>query len=197
MSTKNRSEMLFGKTRQAILSLLLNHPNESFYLRQIQRETGSALGAVQRELILLLDMGIICVVIIGNRKYYQDNPESPINNDLKNILNKIASSAASDQSPSHIFISANKLEQFSKRHHIRKLALYGSVLRDDFRPDSDVDILVEFEEGCTPGFGMVSLEVELSGLLGRRVDLRTPEDLSHLFREQVMRESEVKYDATR
>ena len=87
------------------------------------------------------------------------------------------------------------IADFCSRHHIRRLSLFGSVLREDFRPDSDVDVLVEFEQGCEPGFfGLVRMERELSGLLGgRKVDLRTPEDLSRYFRDDVLAEAEVRY----
>jgi predicted nucleotidyltransferase len=76
-----------------------------------------------------------------------------------------------------------------------KLSLFGSVLREDFRPDSDVDVLVEFEEGHTPGFfGLARMEEELSKLLGgRKVDLRTPQDLSRYFREEVLASAAVQY----
>lgn len=95
---------------------------------------------------------------------------------------------------SRIAIPKSKIAAFCKQRHIRRLALFGSALREGFRPDSDVDILVEFEPGHIPGlFGMARLEQELSYLLGRKVDLRTPEDLSRYFREEVMREAEVQY----
>ena len=84
---------------------------------------------------------------------------------------------------------------FCQRHHIRRLALFGSALRDDFRPDSDVDVLVEFEPGHTPGFGFVTMGDELSEILGRRVDLNTPQDLSRYFRAHVLREAEELYVA--
>jgi hypothetical protein len=86
------------------------------------------------------------------------------------------------------------IAEFCKRHHIRKLALFGSVLREDFRPDSDVDVLVEFEPGHTVGLlRMAGLEMELSEVLGRKVDLRTPAELSRYFRDEVARTSEVQY----
>jgi uncharacterized protein len=86
------------------------------------------------------------------------------------------------------------IEEFCRRNHIRKLALFGSVLREDFRPDSDVDVLVEFEPGHTVGlFRMAGLEMELSEALGRKVDLRTPPELSRYFRDEVARTSEVQY----
>ena len=93
-----------------------------------------------------------------------------------------------------IDIPKEKIADFCRRHHIRKLALFGSVLRDDFRPESDVDMLVEFEPDHVVGFiRLAGMERELSGLLGRQVDLRTAEDLSRHFREEVVRSSVVAY----
>jgi uncharacterized protein len=87
------------------------------------------------------------------------------------------------------------LVEFCRRNHIRRLALFGSVLRDDFRSDSDVDALVEFDPEQTPGLKFFALQRELSELLGRVVDLNTAADLSPYFRDQVLAEAEVVYDA--
>ncbi len=97
--------------------------------------------------------------------------------------------------PSHeIDIPADRLAELCRRHHIRKLALFGSILRDDFRPDSDVDMLVEFEPGTRIGLlGMAGLEIELTQVVGRRVDLSTPQDLSRYFRAEVLAHSLVQY----
>lgn len=94
-----------------------------------------------------------------------------------------------------INISKKQIAAFCKERHIRRLAVFGSALRPDFRPDSDIDVLVEFESGHIPGlFGMARMERELSVLLGgRKVDLRTPEDLSRYFRQRVVEEAEVQY----
>jgi len=92
-----------------------------------------------------------------------------------------------------ITIDRQRLGEFCRRHHIRRLAFFGSVLRDDFGPHSDVDILVEFEPGQVPGFGMVDLEDELSALVGRKVDLHTPGSLSKYFRDRVVREAQDQY----
>lgn len=95
-----------------------------------------------------------------------------------------------------IEIPSEPLAELCRRHGIRRLSLFGSVLRDDFGPDSDVDILVEFEPGRTPGFlGIARIENELSELTGRRADLRTPGDLSRYFRNEVLRTAEVRYAA--
>ena len=82
-----------------------------------------------------------------------------------------------------------------RSHRIRKLCIFGSILRDDFRPDSDIDVLVEFEPGATPGFGFFGIQEELAEILGRKVDLHTPGFLSRYFRDEVMREAQVLYDA--
>ena len=92
-----------------------------------------------------------------------------------------------------IAIDDQALAAFCERNHIRLLAFFGSVLRADFRADSDVDILVEFEPGHVPGFAFAGLQDELSQLIGRTVDLHTPGSLSRHFREQVQREAQVHY----
>jgi len=87
------------------------------------------------------------------------------------------------------------IAEFSRRNHIRRLALFGSVLRDDFRPDSDVDILVEFETGARVGLRFFALQRELTELIGREVDLNTPGFLSPSFRDDVLAEAENLYVA--
>jgi hypothetical protein len=93
-----------------------------------------------------------------------------------------------------IVIPTDKIEAFCRQHHIRWLALFGSVLREDFRPHSDIDILVEFEPGHVPGLALIRIQDELSALLGgREVDLVTVKSLHPRIREQVLSEMEVQY----
>lgn len=92
-------------------------------------------------------------------------------------------------------IASEQIERFCRTHHIRKLALFGSVLREDFGDGSDVDVLVEFEEGHAPGFSFFAMQDELSAILGRPVDLNTPGFLSPGFRDQVVRDARVLYAA--
>ena len=101
--------------------------------------------------------------------------------------------AANQEFIQNINIPRSDLAAFCQRHHIKSLALYGSVLREDFRTDSDIDILVEFQSGHTPGyFTIMEMEDELSVLFdNRKVDLRTPQDLSHHFRDRVLHEAVV------
>lgn len=96
----------------------------------------------------------------------------------------------------HIHVDLHQLADFCRRHHIRKLAFFGSVLRDDFRPDSDVDVLLEFEPGTRIGlFDLMALQLEFSELIGRDADVRLPGDLHHSFRDRVIAEAEVLYAA--
>jgi len=96
---------------------------------------------------------------------------------------------------SSIPIPKDKIRDFCERNHINRLSFFGSIQRNDFTPESDIDILVEFEQGFTPGFfRLLDMEEELSSLLGnRKIDLRTPEDLSRYFREEIKNESEACY----
>ena len=96
----------------------------------------------------------------------------------------------------HIHLDPEFIADFCRRNRIRKLALFGSVLTDRFRSDSDVDVLVEFEEGARVGYiAMAGMEIELGERLGRKVDLRTPAELSRYFRDQVVHSAEVQYSA--
>jgi predicted nucleotidyltransferase len=94
-----------------------------------------------------------------------------------------------------IQVPREALAGFCHRHHIRSLSLFGSVLREDFGPESDIDVLIEFEPGQVPGLEFVRMNEELSQLLGRRVDLNTPKSLSPYFRDEVLREAEMVYGA--
>jgi hypothetical protein len=95
----------------------------------------------------------------------------------------------------NINFPADKVAEFCKRNRIRKLSLFGSALRDDFRPDSDIDLLVEFQTGAAPSLiDLARMERELSAIIGgRKVDLRTPKELSRYFRDEVLSTASVQY----
>ncbi len=93
-------------------------------------------------------------------------------------------------------IPKDKLARFCRKNHIRKLSVFGSAIRGRLGPDSDIDLLVEFEQDCTPGlFSIVRMETELAEFIGRKVDLRTPADLSQYFRDEVMRNAQIQYQS--
>jgi len=93
-------------------------------------------------------------------------------------------------------IPKDKLAQFCRKNHIRKLSVFGSAVSGQMGPDSDIDLLVEFEQDSTPGlFSIVRMEMELAESLGRKVDLRTPADLSQYFRDEVIRNAQIQYQS--
>jgi predicted nucleotidyltransferase len=96
-----------------------------------------------------------------------------------------------------VAIDQEQVAAFCRRHHMKRLSLFGSVLRDDFGPDSDVDVLVEFEPGRTPGWAFFGMQEELSGIIGRQVDLNTPEFLSRYFRDEVVAGAVPIYESER
>ena len=96
-----------------------------------------------------------------------------------------------------IALPMEPIAAFCLRHHVRRLALFGSILRADFRPDSDIDVLVEFEPGQAPGWEFFAMQDELAGMLGRRVDLNTPGFLSRSFRDEVQAGALTLYEADR
>ena len=94
----------------------------------------------------------------------------------------------------NIDLPKDKVAEFCRRNHIRKLSVFGSVLKEDFRADSDIDMLVEFDPDHIPGLiRLARMENELTGILGRKVDMRTAEDLSRYFRHEVLQSAEVQY----
>ena len=98
--------------------------------------------------------------------------------------------------PLAIVLPSERIQAFCRQHGIRRLSLFGSVLRPDLRPDSDVDVLVEFKAGLRLGLlGLARIEAGLSELIGRKVDLRTPQDLSPYFRDEIVRTAVTQYAA--
>ncbi len=93
----------------------------------------------------------------------------------------------------NLTLQKDKITVFCRRHHIQRLCVFGSALRDDFAADSDVDVLVEFEKGHVPGFAFFDMQDELSNIIGRKVDLYTPNFLSRYFRDEVLKQAEVQY----
>jgi len=110
------------------------------------------------------------------------------------LLRNLRISRETSMSRVRIDIPNDKIADFCRKHHIRTLAFFGSVLREDFQTGSDVDVLVTFERDREPGFmRLARMERELSEMFGRQVDMRTPEDLSRLFRDEVVANAELAY----
>jgi len=200
---------LFSKTRSGLLALLYGHNDNEYYVNQIIQIVCSGSGAVQRELRLMTQAGLINRIKRGNLVCYQANVKCPIFGELKSLVDKgmfssmaVSGNLASSEKHSfkrnpNIKIPRGKIVGFCRKHHIQKLSLFGSVFGDDFGPESDVDLLVEFLPGHLPGyFRLFDMEKEFSTLLGgRKADIRTTQDLSRYFRDRVIREARVQYEA--
>jgi predicted nucleotidyltransferase len=189
---------LFGKTRRNLLAIFFSNTGEELYLRQIVKLTSSGRGAVQRELENLLEAGIITRRKQSRLTLYAANKHSPVYPELKSLISKTCNQVSSEKIK-NMSIPKDTIARFCHLHYIRRLSLFGSILGDDFGPESDIDVLVEFEPNHVPSFfGLFDMEAELSTILnGRKVDLRTPRDLSRYFREQVVKEAKVQYAKTR
>ena len=206
------SLFLFGKTRCAVLAFLYSHSDESFYMHHILRAVRTGSGAVQRELKHLTDAGIITREQRGRQVYYRANEKCPVFNELQKIVcvgisRSTSTSNVIDQvvinipkgepvaRNRNITVPKARVAEFCQRNRICALYLFGSVLRDDFRPESDIDILVEFEQGHVPGFFSVfDMEHELSRIFGgRKIDIRTAKDISRYFREEIFSTAELHY----
>lgn len=216
MGTKRRqpkpmpglADTLFSATQQRVLGRLFGQPERSFYANELIAASGGGSGAVQRELARLEAAGLIGSTRIGNQKHYQANRQSPIFDELRGIVRKIATqedglrvaerSAAYRVKPGRkpslpqilrrLGVTRARLAAFCREHGIRKLSFFGSVTRSDFRPDSDVDVMLEYEPGRTPSlFDLVDLKDELSRLFhGRRVDVASPRILENPYRRKTI-----------
>jgi uncharacterized protein len=193
-------ETLFGsKLRVKVLGQLFAYPGERYFVRQLASLIGEDSTNVSRELARLEQAGLLVSVTEGRQKYYRADRKSPLFSDIRGLLSHLPAAqneARPDSTNSlsrRLKINRPELTGFCRMNHIQKLSLFGSVLRADFKPESDIDVLVEFQPGKTPGFlKLAGMEEELSGIVGgRKVDLRTPQDLSPHFRNRVLQEAKV------
>ena len=193
-------ETLFGsKLRVKVLGQLFAHPGERYFVRQLAAVVGEDSTNVSRELGRLEQAGLLVSITEGRQKYYRADRKSPLFKDIRALLTHLPAVQNRVRPDSSALLSRRlkinrpELNGFCRINHIQKLSLFGSVLRDDFKPESDIDVLVEFRPGKTPGFlKLAGMEEELSGIIGgRKVDLRTPQDLSPHLRGRVMAEAKV------
>jgi predicted nucleotidyltransferase len=222
------SEALFSKTQRRVLALLFGNPDRSYYANEIVRAVGAGVGAVQRELQGLADAGLVTVSRLGNQKHYRANPGSPIFEELRSIVAKVLGPAdagrrdyalpgrrtgtearptALHEPRAHyavgsrsapIDVPKRKLAALCRRYGVKKLSLFGSAARGELAPDSDVDLMVEFERGSKVSlWDMPRLQAEFSALFGsRRVDLVPPEVMKNPFRRKaILADLKVLYEA--
>lgn len=202
---KGIAEALFSRTQQEVLGLLFGEPARRFYLGEIVRAAHKGTGAVHRELGRLAGAGLVTVLEAGGRKLYQANRASPVFGELAGLVAKLAGGALAVRSPVAAYdvapqpaVSRAKVAALCRKFHVRRLGLFGSAARGELAPESDIDLLVEFEAGKAPSlWAEPEMREAFSALFGgRRVDLVPPEVLENPYRRKsILRDLKVLYEA--
>lgn len=209
MSQYSIGNALFTRTQQKVLGLLFGTPDKSLYTNEIMRRVAMGRGTVSRELERLVKAGLLTMSREGNQNYYRANPECPVYDELLSIVRKLAlaEDAFMDRKvingdvlkiDGRLSVSRSALDALIKRYHIKRLALFGSAARGELTPTSDIDLLVEFEEGKSPSLGgMVVISDAFSQLFGgRNVDVATPAILNNPYRRrEIEKDMELLYAA--
>lgn len=221
-TAQQAAELLFGQYRRQILALLLLRPEESFYVRELERLSGMRAGPLHRELTALAEAGLVRRLSQGNQVRYQADQSAPIFGELAGIFRKASgadggsaqvrepeehyrvpatarrSRDETSSSLKQLDVSKRDLAAVCRKWGISRMSLFGSVTREDFRPDSDVDVLVEFPRGGAPSlFGIVQLRDELGTLFGgRAVDVVTPAVFRNPVRKKAIEQDlQVVYES--
>jgi len=192
------ANLLFGAYRHRALSLLYLRPGDRFHVRMIARLTGVPAGSLHRELRRLADAGLLVATRSGNQVLYSANEASPVFHELASMLDKTAGTLPTlhehaaeytiDPSPGLPAIPMRELATICRKYRVQKMALFGSAARNELRPESDVDLLVEFRpDSKTSLFDLVHMQDELSPLFGgREVHIAGPEILKNPYRRKTI-----------
>lgn len=204
---KRIAEALFSRTQQKVLRLLFSQPEHRFYLSEIVRQAKKGTGAVVRELARLAGAGLVTVTSVGRQKHYQANRASPVFEDLGGLIAKLSGTAPALRSPAATYVVERpaqvpaipkaKLAALCRKYHVRRLGLFGSAARGELAPQSDIDLLIEFEPGKAPSLWKEPEMREAFGALfgGRRVDLVPLEVIENPYRRKsILRDLRVLYE---
>ena len=192
------ANLLFGAYRHRVLSLLYLRPGDRLHVRMIARLTGVPAGSLHRELRQLAEAGLLVGERSGNQVLYSANEASPVFRELSSMLDKTAGSTPTLQehaaeytvepSGSLPALNAGALAAICRKYGVRKMSLFGSAARNELRPDSDVDLMVEFKRSSkTTYFDYARMQDELSLLFGKReVHIAGPEILENPYRRKTI-----------
>ncbi len=185
------SSLLFKDYRRRVLELLLLRADESFHVREIARLTGTVAGTLHKELARLAAAGILLKKASGNQMRYRANPDCLIFEELKRIIEKTAEDKRNDgKAKMDDIVEKNrkKILVLAKKNGIRNVRVFGSMARNEATSDSDLDLLVELEEGSS-GFALGGFLHDVSNLVQRKVDVVTEKSLHPSLREKVLHEA--------
>jgi len=198
------SDALFSKAQRRVLGLLFGHSERSFYANEIVRAARAGVGAVQRELEGLAAAGLVTVSRIGNQKHYQANRASPIFDELKSIVAKVlapvatAGPAPALQQPraqyavgaraARLRIPKKDIAALCRKYGVKKLSVFGSAARGEMSPESDVDLMLEFDPASkTSLWDYPAMQDDFSALFDhRKVEFASPEILRNPFRRKTI-----------
>jgi predicted nucleotidyltransferase len=199
------SDALFSKAQRRVLALLFGHAERSFYANEIVRAARAGVGAVQRELESLAAAGLVTVSRVGNQKHYQANRGSPIFEELRSIVAKVlpAGQAAAPAAPvlqqprAQYAVSAKAarlrfpkkdIAALCRKYGVKKLSVFGSAARGEMTPESDVDLMLEFDAASTTSlWDYPAMQEDFSALFDhRKVEFASPEILRNPFRRKTI-----------
>ena len=192
------ANLLFGTYRHRVLSLLYLRPGDRFHVRMIARLTGVPAGSLHRELRQLADTGLLVAARNGNQVLYSANEASPVFHELTSMLDKTSGTPPTLQEHASEYtiepsgrlpeLDRKALAVICRKYGMKKMSLFGSAARGELRPDSDVDLLVEFKRSSkTTYFDFARLQDELSPLFGQReVHIAGPEILENPYRRKAI-----------
>jgi predicted nucleotidyltransferase len=194
------SDALFSKAQRRVLGLLFGHAERSFYANEIVRAARAGVGAVQRELEGLAAAGLVTVSRVGNQKHYQANRGSPIFGELQSIVAKVLTGPAApalqqpraeyavSARPAKLRIPKKAIAALCRKYGVRKLSLFGSAARGEMKPESDVDLMLEFDPASnTSLWDYPAMQEDFSALFDhRKVEFASPEILRNPFRRKTI-----------
>jgi predicted nucleotidyltransferase len=194
------SDALFSKAQRRVLALLFGHAERSFYANEIVRAARAGVGAVQRELEGLAAAGLVTVSRVGNQKHYQANRGSPIFGELQSIVAKVLTGPAApalqqpraeyavSARPAKLRIPKKAIAALCRKYGVRKLSLFGSAARGEMKPESDVDLMLEFDPASkTSLWDYPAMQEDFSALFDhRKVEFASPEILRNPFRRKTI-----------
>lgn len=194
-------DALFTTTQQKVLGLLYAQPDKSFYTKEILRLTGMGVATIKRELDRMLATGILTMNKVGNQHHYQANKSCPIYSDLLNIVRKIfaednvlqdtLNKQVADK-PMHRLVEKYRTQilKLARENGVSNVRVFGSMARNSVNKESDLDLLVDLEEGSS-GFSLGGFLEDVSKLVDRKVDVVTEKSLHPTIREKVLREAKT------
>ena len=186
------AELLFKDYRRRVLELLLLHPDKQYHVREIARLTGTVAGTLHKELSRLAEAGVLVKETVGNQVQYRANTACPVYEELRRILEKLTGQVREEGRQMKMSDVVEKYRDqilsLAKENGVRNVRVFGSMARNEAGPESDLDLLVDIENGKS-GLALGGFLIDVSELVHRKVDVVTEKSLHPAIREKVLHEA--------